>query len=157
MSNKKNKDKLPELLFKKLNNIYLNKLEDRLIFKENENVYNIFGKYIIYNAEVIHIKTISGDMLQHFYKLKNAVAWCIYERRSKYYDSQKILDLDRKLASLENEITIHKRLAKINKNDDFYVQQLHEDLVQRERVLNELKYYVDESNEWQMKRFNTKI
>jgi hypothetical protein len=94
-----------------------------------------------------------------FYTLKNAVTWCTYDKRNKFYESNRIVELDNRLGGLEVDISIHYKLFKTVKDDNdklIYLAKLNEDRTKKRSFTTELTRYVEESKTWQQKRFNLK-
>lgn len=156
-------NKLSSDAIKKLDSIAddaLTKLQKKLILFEKEGTYNVFGKYIIENTKkTSKVLNTSGNVIHNFYSIKNALAWCIFDYRNKFYDSRRIIDLDRQLSSIDIDIEIHKRLYKKSKkeNREIYELKLSEDLIKRSNIVNLLRKYIISSNTWQINRFNSKV
>lgn len=143
-----------------LNDTMIKKLQDIIVFQEDDGSYVLFDRYVITHTNGQYtVYRIGGNLVNHFYKLKYAVCWCIFDRRDKFYDCRNIIELDRKLSSLEIDIQIHEKMAKRIKNLEertIFVAKLHEDRSRRNLVLSGLNKYVMESNTWQMNRFKIK-
>jgi len=143
-----------------INNTVIKRLEDISVFQEDDGSYNMFGKYEIKKVnDSYHVTAVGGNFIHSFYKLRYAVCWCIFDRRNKFYDSKKIIELDRQLSSIDIDIQIHQRLLKKSKVVDeraIFACKLNEDKDRRARVLRELMSYVNISDQWQINRFRTK-
>lgn len=140
------------------------RLQDRIIYTEDDGSYNVFGKYIIKKNNTSHnisfrVSNISGNLIHDFYTIKNALTWCIFDYRNKFYDSRRIIDLDRQLSSVDANIMIHKRLYKRSKKDnkEIFELKLHEDLLTRNSIVSTLKGYITAGNAWQINRLNTNV
>jgi hypothetical protein len=143
-----------------IDNMEMHQLEDIAVFQEDDGSYNMFGKYEIKKVkDSYNVSAVGGNFIHSFYKLRYAVCWCIFDRRNKFYDSRKIIELDRQLSSIDIDIQIHQRLLKKSKVSDeriIFACKLNEDKDRRARVLRELMAYVIVSNQWQINRFRTK-
>jgi hypothetical protein len=101
----------------------------------------------------------SFDTNKTFYTLKHAVAWCTFDKRNRIVDSNRIYDLDKKVAGLESTIQGHQKLIKNSKNMDdklIYLAKLGEEKMKKRQIYDELGRYIATSKSWQTNRFNTK-
>lgn len=156
------KNKTSDVAIKKLDRIVndaIYELRDRLIYLESDGSYNLFDTYIIkQNSGMSDVFNKSGNHIHSFCSIKNAVAWCVFDSRNKFYDGRRIIDLDRQLASIDIDILIHKRMCSKAKSDarEIFELKLHEDNIKKKTVLAALKTYIDTSHNWQINRFNNK-
>lgn len=136
-------------------------LQDVVIYQDNDGSYQLFNLYrISKGSDKEFIVTMNHTYTQKvFYTLKNAVTWCTYDKRNKFYESNRIEELDNKLGGLEVDISIHYKLFKTVKDDNdklIYLAKLNEDRGKKRRFTTELSRYVEESKNWQQKRFSLK-
>jgi hypothetical protein len=138
----------------------ISNLADLSIFKDQDGSYHLFDKYVINRVNDEYVVTINSyDTVKIFYTLKHAVAWCTYDKRNKIVDSNRIYDLDKKVAGLESIIQGHQKLIKTAKNMDdklIYLAKLGEEKMKKRQLYNELGHYIAISRSWQTNRFNTK-
>jgi hypothetical protein len=139
----------------------LKDLENLTIFKNQHGNYELFNYYIITKiADKQYQVTTKTSFTTHiFYSLKNAAIWCTYDKRNNFHASTRILELDRKLASLEAKLILHKKLYKNTKNNEsklIYIAKFNEERLQKASIQRELSRYEDESKRWQLKRLATK-
>jgi hypothetical protein len=144
-----------------INQEILRNLQDIVIFQENDGSYKLFNAYTISkNSQKEYIVTGTTTITPNrFYVLKNAVSWCIFDKRNKMHEARRIAELDNKLVSVDVDIHIHQTLYKKAKKPDdklIYLAKLNEDRLRKKNVIKELEDYVTESNIWQSKRFNRK-
>jgi sulfur carrier protein ThiS len=88
--------------------------------------------------------------------LKNAVAWCTFEKRNKFYQSTRIEQLDTAIGSINVSINIHQTLIKKSKELDkkmIYIAKLNEERLRRKSMATEMNSYIVESKYWQTKKF----
>lgn len=137
----------------------LENLQDIVIYQENDGSYKLFNAYSISkNSDKEYIVTGNSTGAK-FYVLKNAVSWCIFDKRNKMYEARRIAELDNKLVSIEVDINIHQNLFKKSKMTDdklMYLAKLNEDRIKKKNIIRELENYVSDSNLWQKRRFNRK-
>lgn len=136
-------------------------LQDLIIFQETDGSYQLFNKYVIQKMALSEYKvTVStSDAACIFTSLKNATAWCIFDKRNKFYETRRILELDTKLVGIEVDILVHLSLFKKAKTSDdqlIYVAKLREDRIRKKMMTEELESYTADSKEWQSRRFDLK-
>ena len=135
-------------------------ISDVLIERYDNGVYHLFEKYQIKNIKGLYVI----DCLTHadelyFYALKNAVAWCIFDKQVNVSTAKRILDLDKGLVGADSNIQLHRTLVrKTKKTEDklVYLAKMGEEKLKREHMATELAGYLEESKRWQMKKFGTK-
>jgi len=139
----------------------LNSLQDLIIFQDESGDYNLFNKYVIRRqskSEYV-VTMILSDTLHTFNSLKNATAWCIFDKRNKFYEARRILELDNKLGGVDVDILIHQKLFKKAKTEDeqlIYIAKLNEDRIKKKLMTDELDSYTNDSKHWQSNRFERK-
>ena len=136
-------------------------LQDVVIYQDQDGSYQLFNTYrIAKGSDKEFIVTMNHTYTEKvFYTLKNAVTWCTYDKRNKFYESNRIVELDNRLGGLEVDISIHYKLFKTVKDDNdklIYLAKLNEDRTKKRSFTTELTRYVEESKIWQQKRFNLK-
>lgn len=135
-------------------------ISDLLIERYDNGVYHLFEKYQIKKIKGLYVI----DCLTHadelyFYALKNAVAWCIFDKQVNVSTAKRILDLDKGLVGADSNIQLHRTLVrKTKKTEDklVYLAKMGEEKLKREHMATELAGYLEESKRWQMKKFGTK-
>lgn len=148
--------------FSKLNSIasdIIEQIGDKIIYTEEDGSYCVFNKYkLSYRPYQTIVSYINGHEIHRFYNIKNAISWCIYDHRSRFYDSRRIIDLDRQLASVDVDIVIHRRLYSSKKNSEreIYELKLNEDMVKKISIIKMLQNYINTSKEWHINRLNAK-
>jgi len=153
-------DKLLKKLTKTIPEAEMKKLSELSIIQGPDGSYFLFSKYSIKKNNgyyVVELDRIAGT--KSFNVLKNAVAWCTYDKRNSIYESKRIHDLDSKLSSIDAAILVHQRLAKKAKKLEeklIYLAKLGEEKMEKKQILDELDSYVETSKIWQTKQFNMK-
>jgi len=153
-------DKLLRKLTKTIPEAEMKKLSELSIIQGPDGSYFLFSKYSIKKNNgyyVVELDRIAGT--KSFNVLKNAVAWCTYDKRNSIYESKRIYDLDNKLSSIDAAILVHQRLAKKAKKLEeklIYLAKLGEEKMEKKQILEELDNYVASSKIWQNKQFNIK-
>ena len=153
-------DKLFTKLTKSIPKEDMEKLQDLSVFREPNGTYSLFNKYrIVKNNGLFYIEIDKVADKKEFNVLKNAVAWCTFDKRNRINDSNRILQLDIKLAGIEAEIEVHQKLVKRTKKTEeklIYLAKLGEEKMERKRINDELTSYVYSSRNWQESRFKSK-
>jgi hypothetical protein len=138
----------------------IDNLADLSVFRDIDGSYHLFDKYVIRRINDEYIVTVNlFDTTKTFYTLKHAVAWCTFDKRNRILDSNRIYDLDKKVAGLESIIQGHQKLIKTAKNMDdklIYLAKLGEEKMKKRQLHDELGRYIATSKSWQTSRFNTK-
>lgn len=138
----------------------INTLQDLSVLKNDDGSYCLFNKYTI--MRVGDMYEVTGDSIIEklmFYTLKNAVAWCTFDKRVVVHACKRIVELDRNLACIDTDIAQRQRMLKSAKTSDdelIYLAKLGEDKLKRKRMLGELGNYVQDSRIWQLNRLRTK-
>ena len=127
-----------------------------VIYEENGN-YNLFNIYTIERKNkgytVYKLKTAT---VKTFYKLKNAVAWCIFDRQNLILNSNRVEVLDNTLSGVELALEMHQKLykkAKSNEDRFIYLAKLNEDKLKKVKISKELQSYIIVSDRLQRERF----
>jgi hypothetical protein len=153
-------DKLLRKITKTIPESEMKRLSELSIIQGPDGSYFLFSKYSIKKNNgyyVVELDRIAGT--KSFNVLKNAVAWCTYDKRNSIYESKRIYDLDNKLSSIDAAILVHQRLAKKSKKLEeklIYLAKLGEEKLEKKQILEELDSYVETSKIWQIKQFNMK-
>jgi len=151
-------DKIIAKLAKTISAVDMEKLEDLSISQDSDGSYHLYNKYrITRNNEMYHVELHRVADKKVFNVLKNAVAWCSFDKRNNIQDSDRIVYLDNRLAGIEVEIQVHQKLAKHTKKTEeklIYLAKLGEEKMERKQITDELAGYVNSSKIWQDKRFN---
>ena len=153
-------DKLLRKLEKTVSKTDMARLSEISIMQGQDGSYFLFNKYTIRknNDCYIVIKDYVAET-KSFNILKNAVAWCTFDKRNMLYQANRILKLDNLLAGIEVDISLHTKIFKNAKNTDdrlIVLSKLSEDKLKKRRFTDELYTYINDSKKWQTKRFDTK-
>lgn len=134
------------------------KIQDKIIYQAPDGTYDLFGIYFIkkIDRKMYHL-TVNRKFTQHkFYSLKNAVAWCIFDKQNKVMASNRILEIDRKLQGIDSSIDLHRQLIRKSTSQEqklIALAKLTDEKVKKLEISKELTSYIDESKQWQERRF----
>ena len=153
--------KIDKKLDKMISNSEFAKLQDVVIFKDTNGTYSLFNKYHIKRKDTtdVVVSLNNGDDVNSFFSMKNAVCWCVLDKIGKYQLADRVINLDMHLSSLEVHISIHSKLfKKAKKTEDklIYLAKLNQDKLQKTAMSEELSKYIQDSYNWQQKRFGLK-
>jgi len=154
-------NKIDKKLDKMISNSEFAKLQDVVIFKDTDGTYSLFNKYHIKRKDAtdVVVSLNNGDDVNSFFSMKNAVCWCVLDKIGKYQLADRVINLDMHLSSLEVHISIHSKLfKKAKKTEDklIYLAKLNQDKLQKTAMSEELSKYIQDSYNWQQKRFGLK-
>jgi hypothetical protein len=134
-----------------------NKINELLIFRNEDGSYFLFGKYRIIPDSLGNFQVSNDDEIIHnFSSLKNAVTWCVFDKNKQYKDVRRIVELDDMLGGIDVSIAQHKRLAeKSNCFEDrsIYLTKLYEEKLKKRSWTEEINTYIKISKHWQNKKF----
>ena len=155
-----------EVDFEKRFNTIINRkeiaeLESVMFFKEEDGSYNVFNRYKLVKKDKNNISVVlhNGDTIHTFYNMRNAVCWCVYDKRGKFNRANRIIDLDTKISGTEMNMEVHKRLFTKTKSPDdklIYLAKLNEGKLKRKSMIAEIQSYLLETGSWQENQFKMK-
>jgi hypothetical protein len=153
-----NEKKIAAALHELVNSVPFQRAKENLVFVDENGNYELFDTYVIApknNSFVVTKNKVYGS--NAFSTLKNAVLWATSDKRQRYYVADRVIELDRKLVSLELSIKLHKKLySKTDKlpNKAVYLNKFSDEIIQRDQINQELSDYLAEANRWQLNKFN---
>jgi hypothetical protein len=131
-------------------------LSDASIFKHPDGSYELFNKFMIIKESDYKFIVYTQDDQRTFSFLKNAVMWCTFKKRDKFYEMNRIAEIDMMLSSVDLLIAHHRRLSTRAKNLEdqlLYIAKLNEDKLKKQSILHEMNRYIVEARYWQLKKF----
>ena len=151
-------NKIIEKVTKFLTNEFTQTVGNIAIFKNDDGSYELFDRYIISETknDTFTVSIRNSYTIKIFNSLKNAVTWCTFEKRNKFYQSTRIEQLDTAIGSINVSINIHQTLIKKSKELDkkmIYIAKLNEERLRRKSMATEMNSYIVESKYWQTKKF----
>lgn len=132
-------------------------LSNMSIFEESPGEYSVFNRYfIIKTNDGIEVQNLHRELIHAFSSMKNALCWCIYDKRGKYSTANRIMDLDRRLIAHKVSYDMHNKLFKKTKDTELsliYLAKLNEDYIHKKRAQTEIERFVHESYVWQQRQY----
>lgn len=133
-------------------------VDDLLFVKNEDGSVFLLNKYTIKPLKNGYFKLTmdTRDHIHYFSSMKNAVTWCIHDKKMKYSAAARIKELDMLITSLSTSMEIHKKL--IFKTEDkqsklIYTAKLNEEQMKKRTLQQEMDAYVNMSRYWQTKKF----
>jgi hypothetical protein len=139
----------------------INALQDISIFETSSDNYVVFKKYhIIKKSKTeVDVYLTNGDLVHSFANIRNAICWCIFDKKGKYVSANRIITLDKGISNEEVQIAIHQKLLKKStktENKLIFLAKLNEDKFRRSVMCQELASYIWQSDYWQKQKFKLK-
>lgn len=142
------------LLRKVISKREIDALKNIIIFREDNGEYNIYDRYTVNrNVDNTYTVNVLGTYTEkNFYKLKNAVAWCSFDKRGSYKDANRLHQLDQLIFGMDTEIQIHTGLIKKASNEELkliYLSKLTQEKAKKRNFITELNHFLTEFKRWQ--------
>jgi hypothetical protein len=147
----KNKKEIQRILQEELNNTLPN-----AIWKNENGVYEVFGKYKIVPENDGFIVISSGNEIGTFSSTQTALSWCIAHKYFHYELAKELKYIDIELTNLNNDISVRMSLAKSSDDIDYrrLVSIKLEPKIQRKVTLqNRLTRCINSAKYWQQRGF----
>jgi len=135
-------------------------LKDIAIIQHSDGSYELFNKYLVAEKKNgFDVTPKYSDNVRGFSSLRSAVTWCVFDHRDQFVKAKRIEYLDQIISSTEVSILIQKKL--INKSKDLeskliHIAKMSEEQNKRKLMLSEMISFMNESRNWQSRKFATK-
>ena len=134
----------------------LDDLKDIAIIQLSQNKIEMFGKYLVIKVNdqyKVHRKT--DDAEHRFRNSKAAAAWCILDKSNKVVEANRLLELDRKISSLEVEQSIYETISTKDTTRNAIRQgKLSETRLRIRLNRKEIDKYITIAHQWQTRGYN---
>lgn len=131
-----------------------------LMYQTAPNVYVLFDKYQITKKKTQSIVIRHSDNSeQQFSTSKIATAWCILDSFNKIYESQRVIDLDKKIQSLYWEKTNLTKLQNSSRSEqqEIFRDKLLQTLSRQKQFQYELDKYIILAQQCQSRGFEHEL
>lgn len=136
----------------------IKRLEDLLFYRDEDGSYKIFEQYSIKGRRGQYTVHHYNNLVPHrFSTLRYALCYCINNKRNKLRSIQEIVELDRKLISLDIDIEIQKKLINKKVDSGLHEAKLNESALRRTNIAKRLQQYVEECDRWQTSKFGRRV
>lgn len=135
----------------------LENLESTLIIRRGDQ-YLLFNRYLISKTDSssYQVKKLNVDREILFASLKSATAWCVADRKSQHQLSKRIVDLDKQISILKNDISVNKQMLNkftdISRREIIYAKFTKKQDLLRD-IKNQLTKCINLTKYWQIKGF----
>ena len=127
------------------------------IFHNEDGSYSVFGHYRIEPVYPGYRVYCSATEVGTFNTTKTAMSWCIADKYQAYNTARDILELDKKLTTLSNDIAARTAIAEHSTKWEFrdgVGTKLETKLIRKKKVENELAKCVNWAKYCQQRGFN---
>lgn len=144
----------------KINNFFDTDLEKTvqnvIVLQDEYGNYELFNKYHLkLENNFISVSSKYSYTVKNFSSLPVAVTWCIFDKRNKIVECKRIEYLDNMLIGIESSILLHKNIIRKNSDNKFIsLAKLSQDQYKRKALLKEMKKFIKDSKNWQMRQFS---
>ncbi len=128
-----------------------------MIWENDDGTYAVFDRYQIVPEQSEYRVFCSATDVGLFSTTRCALAWCIADKNQAYNLARELKDLDRKLASLTNDIAVRSALAERSRCWDFrdpVGTKLETKIIRKKQVENRLAKCVNWAKYTQQRGFN---
>lgn len=136
------------------------KLMKCLIYKNDDDAYVLFEEYSIKRQhDTVTLIRFRDDKRYTFNRLRNATAWAILDKYNKFYEANRVHELDGSLESIQVHKRIHDKLRKSSNLEEHTIHshKLQTDLLHEKRFRNELDKYIVMANNCQQRGFENEL
>lgn len=136
------------------------KLMKYLIYKNDDDTYVLFEEYSLHKSkDIVTLFRYRDEKKYTFNKLRNATAWAVLDKYNKFYEANRVHELDSRLESIQVHKHIHGKLAKSSNLDDYTIQthKLQNDLLREKQFRDELDKYIIMANNCQQRGFENEL
>jgi hypothetical protein len=139
----------------------LKPIMDVLIYEYKKNEFILFNIYTlkVNKDKSVVVSNIYNDNIYTFVNTKNATAWIILDYRNKIVPANRIMELDRKVASITVDRVIHSKMKKSRNLEtrEIHRDKLGYDLYKLSQFQNELDKYIILANNCQQQGFENEL
>lgn len=138
----------------------LPKLLKYLIYQGEDNSYILFEQYSIKKDQgTVVLHRYRDDKVYTFNSIRHATAWAVLDKYNKFFEANRVHELDSKLESIQVHKLIHDKLRKSKNLDDHTIQssKLQTDILREKQFRNELDKYIVMANNCQQRGFENEL
>lgn len=120
----------------------------------------LFGQYVIdKNKDVYTVYRYRDERAFQFNKIRNATAWVILDKFNKFFEANRVLELDLKLASVLVDKCIHTNMLKKSNLESYmlYTAKLQDDNIRQKKFQNEIDKYITMAINCQQRGFENEL
>ena len=128
-----------------------------IIWKNDNGVYEVFGKYKIIPGKQTHQVLCWDNKVGIFNSTRTALSWCIADKFKAFNVARELLETDNKLGYLNNDIAIRANIADNSNKPEFRESigtKLETKIIRKKQLENQLTKCVNLAKYWQQRGFN---
>lgn len=131
------------------------------IYDTEDGKYILFSKYSVQRIDENIVVIRLGDAEKFiFSNMKNAVSWIVLDSNKKFYEANRIIELDFRLNSVIVEQKIYQNIKKKTKDHDRYMLMLDKidhNKSDQTKFLDELNKYIIMADSCQQQGFENEL
>ena len=132
-------------------------LVSNVIFKDDDGIYNLFGKYRIVPEKHQYRVFCHATEVGTFNSTRTALSWCIADKYQNYTLARDLQATDAKLTHLSNDISARAAVGDQSKNPLFresILTKLETKIIHKKQLENQLTNCVNWAKYIQQRGFN---
>jgi len=149
-------DKLEEFV-----RYYMPAISKFLIYDTEDGQHIMFEQYSVKRmSSYISVIRYRDERTFRFNKIRHAVAWVVLDKNKKFYESNRLIELDLRLTGLEIDLLQHQRIKNSSKDLNQYMLMLNKiqhDVALQNKFQVEIDKYIIMANDCQLKGFEYEL
>ena len=120
------------------------KVAHEVLIKTSHGIV-VYNKYVIRNIPTgFEIVSRTGTRTRIFSSAKNALVWAILDHHNKFFESDRVEELDATISSLEVACKIHEKLKKRGNTENYLIQtnKLQRGRTRQKQFIYEIDKYI---------------
>jgi hypothetical protein len=116
-------------------------LMPNVIWQNDNGVYEVFDRYCIHPKNNGYTVFCSATEVGTFSSTRSALSWCIADKNKAYNTARELLETDRKLTNLNNDIATRAALGDRSNNSllkETILTKLETKIIHKKRLENQL-------------------
>lgn len=138
-----------------------NDAADIVMMRNDDGDYELFGKYrIVPVAKNKYFVYCYDNEVGMFTSSRTAVSWCIIDKHQEYNLARQLLNADRTLGLLNNDISVRSMMSQRNRQRDareIIDTKLETKIIHKKALENEVTKYVNRAKYLQQRGFQNEI
>ena len=135
-------------------------VSDIMIMRNDDGDYELFGKYrIVPAAKDKYFVYLHDNEVGMFCSSRTAISWCIVDKYQEYNIARQLLNADRMLGLVSNDIQVRSGIARRRQRESREIidVKLETKIIRKKALENELTKYVNRAKYLQQRGFQNEI
>ena len=136
------------------------KILNCLIYTEDDDTYILFEQYSIKKlTDGVVLYRFRDEREFKFNRIRNATAWAILDKYNKFFEANRVKELDSKLESILVDKLIHSKLKRSSNLEErsIHSNKFETDCLKEKRFRNELDKYIIMAKNCQQRGFENEL